>query len=213
MKPLFEQPKVSILIPAYNAEETIKKTLASIPDRSDIEVLIYDDGSTDDTEDIAYEGLASCHLNGTVFGDCTNYGVAHAVNQLLDAATGEWVVLLGSDDWLITDAFSTVVDMLKPTLDLVYFNLETNDGTIMRLTDETKAGLCGSVKFMRRKFVGDLRCDESKKAGEDFYFNLGLLRKRPREAFTNIVAKRYNYPREGSLSDRQRRGEFGSDEV
>ena len=157
--------------------------------------------------------MASCHLNGTVFGDCTNYGVAHTVNQLLDAATGEWVVLLGSDDWLITDAFSTVVDMLKPTLDLVYFNLETNDGTIMRLTDETKAGLCGSVKFMRRKFVGDLRCDESKKAGEDFYFNLGLLRKRPREAFTNIVAKRYNYPREGSLSDRQRRGEFGSDEV
>ena len=208
-----KQPKVSILIPAYNAEETIKKCLASIPQRDDIEVLVYDDGSTDDTEDIAYEGLASCHLNGTVLGDCTNYGVAYAVNQLLDAANGEWVVLLGSDDWLITDAFNKVVDMLKPTLDLVYFNLEINSGEVWRLTEETKGNCCGSVKFMRREFVGDTRCDEDRKAGEDYYFYCKLLSKHPREAFTNITAKHYNYPREGSLSDRQRRGEFKADKV
>lgn len=208
-----KQPKVSILIPAYNAEETIKKCLASIPHRDDIEVLVYDDGSKDDTEDIAYEGLASCHLNGTVLGDCTNYGVAHAVNQLLDAATGEWVVLLGSDDWLITDAFDKVVDMLKPTLDLVYFNLEINSGEVWRLTEETKGNCCGSVKFMRREFVGDTRCDEDRKAGEDYYFYCNLLSKHPREAFTNITAKHYNYPREGSLSDRQRRGEFEQNEI
>lgn len=209
MKP----PKVSILIPAYNAAETIKKCLASIPDRDDIEVLVYDDGSTDKTGDIAYSGLMSCHLNGEVYGSRTNRGVAHAVNQLLDAAKGEWVVLLGSDDWLITDAFSKVVDMLKPTLDLVYFNLEINSGEIWRVTNETKGNLCGSVKFMRRKFVGDTRCKETLKAGEDYYFYCELLNKSPREAFTNITAKHYNYPREGSLSDRQRRGEFKKNKV
>lgn len=208
-----KQPKVSILIPAYNAETTIKKCLASIPDRDDIEVIIYDDGSTDDTENVAFEGLQSCHLTGEVLGGGTNYGVAHAVNQLLDAATGEWVVLLGSDDWLITDTFNKVVDMLKPTLDLVYFNLEINSGEIWRLTEETKGNCCGSVKFMRREFVGDTRCDEDRKAGEDYYFYCKLLSKHPREAFTNITAKHYNYPREGSLSDRQRRGEFEQNEI
>lgn len=207
------KPKVSVLIPAYNAAETIKKCLASIPDRDDIEVLVYDDGSTDDTEDIAFEGLQSCHLTGEVLGDCTNYGVAYAVNRLLDAAKGEWVVLLGSDDWLLTDAFNKVVDMLKPTLDLVYFNLEINSGEVWRLTEETKGNCCGSVKFMRREFVGDTRCDEDYKAGEDYYFYCKLLNKHPREAFANITAKHYNYPREGSLSDRQRRGEFKTNEV
>lgn len=208
-----EQPKVSILIPAYNAEETIKKCLASIPHRDDIEVIVYNDGSTDGTKDIAREGLVDCHLNGTVRDSWQNYGVAYAVNRLLDAAKGEWVVLLGSDDWLITDAFNKVVDMLKPTLDLVYFNLEINSGEVWRLTEETKGNCCGSVKFMRREFVGNTRCDEDRKAGEDYYFYCKLLSKHPREAFTNITAKHYNYPREGSLSDRQRRGEFKADEV
>lgn len=209
MKP----PKVSILIPAYNAAETIDRALASIPHRDDTEVIIYDDGSTDLTDEIAWDALARYDLSGTVLGDTKNYGVAHAVNQLLGAAQGEWVVLLGSDDWLITDAFSKVVDMLKPTLDLVYFNLEINSGEIWRVTNETKGNLCGSVKFMRRKFVGDTRCKETLKAGEDYYFYCELLNKSPREAFTNITAKHYNYPREGSLSDRQRRGEFKKNKV
>lgn len=202
------EPKVSILIPAYNAEETIERALASIPRRDDVEVLVYDDGSTDYTDDIAWDALAKYGLSGTVLGDTKNHGVAHAVNRLLDAAGGEWVVLLGSDDWFITDAFSLVVDMLKPTLDLVYFNLEINSGEIWRLTNETKGNCCGSVKFMRRKFVGDTHCKEDIKSGEDYYFYCELLQKSPREAFTNITVKHYNFPREGSLSDLKRRGKL-----
>lgn len=208
------KPKVSILIPTYNAAETITKALDSIPHRNDLEVIIYNDGSTDDTEDIVLQYLADKDdLRAVVIDGCVNCGVAHAVNRLLDAATGEWVILLGSDDWLITDAFNKIVDMLRPTLDLVYFNLEINSGEVWRLTEETKGNCCGSVKFMRREFVGDTRCDEDRRAGEDYYFYCKLLSKHPREAFTNITAKHYNYPHEGSLSDRQRRGEFKADEV
>ena len=208
------KPKVSILIPTYNAAETITKALDSIPRRNDLEVIIYNDGSTDDTEDIVLQYLADHDDLRTVIIDrCVNCGVAHAVNRLLDAATGEWCVLLGSDDWLLP-AFSTVVDMLKTqTLDLVYFNLQTNDGSIYRLSDKSKFFYCGSTKFMRRDFIGDTRLDESKKAGEDWYFFQELQKKKPREAFTDITAKRYNYPRKGSLSDRRKNGEFSKDEV
>lgn len=202
-------PKVSILIPAYNAAETITKALDSIPRRNDLEVIVYDDGSTDGTTAVVLRSTSkNPGLYPTILRNGKNHGVAHAVNQLLDAAKGEWVVLLGSDDWFITDAFNTVVDMLKPNLDLVYFNLEINSGEIWRLTNETKGNCCGSVKFMRRAFVGDTRCDESIKSGEDYYFFCELLQKKPREAFTNITVKRYNYPREGSLSDLKRHGKL-----
>ncbi len=206
-------PKVSVLIPAYNAENTIKRAIDSIPDREDIEVIVYDDGSDDNTFDIACDAVARRKGVVTVEADGVNCGVAHAVNELLDMAKGEFVVLLGSDDWLITKNFNLVVDMLKPNLDLVYFNLEINDGSIFGLHEDTKYMYCGSTKFMRRAFVGDTRLDESKKAGEDWYFFGELQSKHPKEAFTNITAKHYNFPREGSLSWKQRHGEFGEGEV
>ena len=209
------KPKLSILIPAYNAAKTIAKALDSIPRREDIEVIVYDDGSTDGTTEAVLKYEASKPgLYSTILRNEENHGVAHAVNQLIEHAAGEWCVLLGSDDWLLTEAFNSVVNMLKTeTLDLVYFNLQTNDGTIYQLTNETKGFYCGSTKFMRTAFIGDTRLDETKKAGEDYYFFIELQKKHPREAFTNITAKHYNYPREGSLSDRRKRGEFTKDEV
>lgn len=207
------EPKLSILIPAYNAEETIIKTLDSCPHREDVEIIVYDDGSTDDTYKILREYPFPTFYQLKVIHCYENNGVAYAVNRLLSEAEGEWLVLLGSDDWLITEAFESVMDMLKPTLDLVYFNLETNNGTIYQLREDTKYFYCGSTKFMRRAFVGRTRLDESKKAGEDWYFFNELQAKKPREAFTNITAKHYNHPRTGSLSDRRKRGEFTKDEV
>ena len=207
------ETKLSILIPAYNAEETIEKTLASIPRRNDTEIIIYDDGSTDRTVEIVERVMERIHMPMTLIKGAQNCGVSHAVNMLLGVAMGEWIVLLGSDDWFIPDAFSTAVDALKETLDLVYFNLETNNGTIFRLTNESKVFYCGSTKFMRRAFIGDTRLNEAKKAGEDYYFFLELLEKKPREAFTNLTVKHYNYPRKGSLSDRRKNGEFTADEL
>ena len=206
-------PKVSVLIPAYNAEDTIKRAIDSIPDREDIEVIVYDDGSEDNTFDIACDALAERKGGVTVGADGMNCGVAHAVNELLDMAKGEFVVLLGSDDWLLTKNFNLVVNMLKPNLDLVYYNLEINDGSVFELTEDTKYMYCGSTKFMRRGFIEGIKVDESKKAGEDWYFFGEVQERKPRELFTRLVAKHYNFPREGSLSWRQRRGEFSDEEI
>lgn len=207
------KPKVSVLIPAYEAEDTIKRAIDSIPDRDDIEILVWDDGSKDQTMKLSDDLLADRKNPHLVGKSWSNQGVAHTVNRLLDNAGGEFVVLLGSDDWFLTKSFEAVVDMLKPNLDLVYFNLVINDGTVMCLSPETKLTYCGSTKFMRRAFVGSLRCNEEKRAGEDWFFYQELLKKKPVESFTNTNVKRYNFPRKGSLSWKQRNGEFDPEEL
>ena len=203
---------VSVLIPAYNAEATIKRAIESVPERDDTEIIVYDDGSTDNTPEVVKEMIHDGGRIGLLIGE-ENKGVSHAVNQLLDMASGEYVVLLGSDDWFLPDAFNEVADMLKGNIDLVYFDLEINDGTIFRLNPETKGGYCGSTKFMKRKFGGDTRCAENRRAGEDYFFYRALLEKHPTEAYTHQVVKHYNYPREGSLSWKQAHGEFKPEEL
>lgn len=202
--------KVSVIIPAYNAEDTIVRAIESIPLDEDIEVVVVNDGSTDNTYKIVEPLYKKDVID--VLVDQPNKGVASAVNAGLDAASGEYVVLLGSDDWFVKEEFEKVKNELDGT-DLVYFNLETNNGTIFRLREDTKRLYAGSVKFMRRAFIGDTRNPENKKAGEDWYFYNEILKKNPTEKFTDVTVKRYNYPREGSLSWKRGHGEFKKEEL
>lgn len=66
---------------------------------------------------------------------------------------------------------------------------------------------------MRREFIGDTREPEEKKACEDYYFYQELLKKNPTEKFTGIIAKHYNFPREGSLTNCRLKGEFKEEEI
>ena len=190
-------PKVTVIIPTYNAEDTIEQAINSIPKRDDIEIIFVNDGSTDNSLERGLNALKGYKRTRVV--DKANGGVSSAVNAGLNEATGEYVVLLGSDDDFYTDKFIECMQYLDGT-DLVYFGLRINSGTIWMLTPETKEKICGAVKFMRREFIANTRNNESMRAAEDFYFNQDLLKKNPTEKFTGIVAKHYNYPREGSFS-------------
>jgi hypothetical protein len=66
---------------------------------------------------------------------------------------------------------------------------------------------------MRRAFVGDTRNQVEKRVHEDAYFFAALQAKNPTELFTGIVAKRYNYPREGSLSYLVANGKISPDQL
>lgn len=196
--------KVSVLIPVYNQPELVIRALDSIPVRDDIEVLVYDDGSTDETFTNIMDYKAKSKLNLNLCTCGVNQGVATAMNWLYDYAKGEYVVALGSDDYLLPE-FEDLIDELDGT-DMVYFNLEINDGSLFELTPETKEGYCGSTKFIRREFLGDTRCPD-KRAAEDYDFYQDLLKKNPTEKFTGVAAKHYNFPREGSLYWELKHGE------
>lgn len=192
--------KVSVVIPVYNQESLIERAIRSIPLRDDIEIIVVDDGSTDDTwNKLVTIGIELNDPNFIVLHNRRNMGVGYTVNRGLDIADGEYIVLLGSDDYFYTDEFLKAMEQLDGT-DLVYFDLKVNDGSIFKLTEESKRNLCGSTKFMRKEFVGDTRNPDIRQ-GEDWFFYEELLKKNPTERFTHLIVKHYNFPRKGSLTD------------
>lgn len=93
-------PSISVVIPCYNAAPFLRATIASVLEqtRPATEVIVVDDGSTDDSARIA----ASCGPAVQVIRQ-SNQGESVARNRGIAAATGEWVAFLDADDlWLPT---------------------------------------------------------------------------------------------------------------
>lgn len=91
-------PRVSIIVPAYNAAATLSRTLESVRAQSvnDFEVFVVDDGSTDETPAIA-EDFARWDRRFTLIRQ-KNSGVAMARNAGLARASGPYVTWLDADD-------------------------------------------------------------------------------------------------------------------
>lgn len=191
--------KVSVIIPVYNQEKLVIGAIDSVPIRDDIEIIVIDDCSTDNTyENIREYVEKNPQRKIRIYRNSENKGVGYTVNRGYNSASGEYVVLLGSDDYFYTDDFIEIMNELDGT-DLIYFDLELNDGSIWHLDEVMKIKYCGSTKFMRREFIGNTRCPDMR-AREDYYFYQDLLKKKPTEKFTGKVVKHYNFPREGSLT-------------
>ncbi|OBG70326.1 hypothetical protein A9X05_03810 [Mycobacterium sp. E3298] len=92
--------KLSIIIPAYNVERYITRTLDSLARQTDprFETLIVDDGSTDGTAAAVQAFLAEGSLPGARLIRTRNGGVSRARNRGLQEAQGEYVVFLDGDD-------------------------------------------------------------------------------------------------------------------
>ena len=196
--------KVSIYVCVYNQEDLLQRALDSIPKRTDIEVVIINDGSTDGTIDICKK-YAKENPNCVLINLTENVGLGRAKNFAYDTASGDYLYELDSDDYLITDQFERAMNELDGT-DMVFVNLLTNNGTVFRLDEEHKHGYCaGMTKFIKRSFLGDTRCQQLK-WGEDWFLNEELLKKPHTEKFTNITCYRYNFPRKGSLYDQMVNG-------
>lgn len=92
------QAMVSVVVPAWNAEQTIGETLQSISAQThrNLEILIVDDGSTDATAAIAQEYCASEPRARLISQE--NGGVAAARNRAIKEARGEWIAPIDADD-------------------------------------------------------------------------------------------------------------------
>ena len=91
-------PKVSIIIPAYNTSLYIKKTVESALEQTEqnIEVIVVDDASTDKTVEIVSE-IIDKRLK--ILVNESNFGPSYSRNRAIKVAKGEWIALLDSDDW------------------------------------------------------------------------------------------------------------------
>ena len=99
--------KVSVILPVFNEAKYIKATLDSIINQnfSDYEVIVIDDGSTDDTLNIVektFEGLSIPHQ----IIHQENSGVSSARNKGISLARGEYIVFVDGDDYILTNHLS-----------------------------------------------------------------------------------------------------------
>jgi dolichol-phosphate mannosyltransferase len=96
-----EQRKLSIIIPAYNegllVEKTFIEVMSATNELEDFEVLLVNDGSTDDTGTIM-SALAERYSNVAVIQHYTNLGIGAAYNSGVHAATREFVILVPGDN-------------------------------------------------------------------------------------------------------------------
>lgn len=101
----------SIIIPSYNREKTISRTLKSILSQTfiDYEIIVVDDGSVDKTEEV----VSSFNDHRIKYYKTTNFGVAHARNYGIKMANGEYIGFLDSDDIMERDHLQTAIEFLK----------------------------------------------------------------------------------------------------
>ncbi len=119
--------KLSIIIPVYNVEKYISKCLESCL-RQDIstenyEIIVVNDGTVDHSIAIV-EGYMKKHVNVRLVNR-DNGGLSAARNTGLEAATGDFVWFVDSDDWIEPNCLKEIIDFAyKENLDVLCFNLK-----------------------------------------------------------------------------------------
>ena len=114
---------VSVIVPVYNVEKYISQCINSILKQtySNIEVILVDDGSTDDSSSICDEymkdnpKIRAYHKNNGGLSDARNYGI--------DRASGEYILFVDSDDLIRPNLISLAMNAIKKnSLDIVFFS-------------------------------------------------------------------------------------------
>ena len=136
------QPKVSVVIPAYNVGRYVRRAIESLQNQTlrDFEVLVVDDGSTDRTGDIL-DRMAERDYRITVFHN-ENGGAPAARNYALDRAHGTYIYFMDADDWAEPHMLQDMVELAeKSTLELVIagFYIDTYYGDNGEYTSEVKS--------------------------------------------------------------------------
>lgn len=122
------EPLVSVVIPVFNSEKTIQKTLQSVMDQTydNFEILLIDDGSTDTSKEKIQVFIAehpNCDIT-YIFQE--NKGASAARNVGLKKATGEYIALLDSDDLWRADKIALQVEAFNENKEIDFLATNRN---------------------------------------------------------------------------------------
>ncbi len=109
-----EYPLVSIIVPVYNAEKTLKQCIKSIIKQTyeNKEIILVNDASTDKSLDI---GKFMLKRGGVVVNLTKNKGVDNARIKGLEVASGEYIMFVDADDYLAVDAIEKLYEKARAT--------------------------------------------------------------------------------------------------
>ena len=203
--------KVTIIIPAYNAGDTILSTVNTVLSQNftSYELIIVNDGSTDNTSEI----LSSFNSRSNVrIIHQENKGVSSARNIGIDEAKGDYIVFLDADDRLYSDSLKVLYQaIIDSNADICSANHSTckegaNDIAAGPL-DKTVVNGQGMLKLclkdfitthhvwatiFKKSFIGDTRFREDCIVHEDSFFMAELAMKEPVYSIINAVVYQYH---------------------
>ena len=120
--------KLSIIIPVFNAENTLKRCLDSVLQQKDdeLEIVVINDGSKDLSDEIMQEYklrypeiISYYKKQNTGVADTRNYGIAKA--------KGKYIMFLDSDDYIDIDLYSIIKQYIEKNIELIKFKLQRVD--------------------------------------------------------------------------------------
>ena len=187
------QPLVSVVIPCFNQGKFLAEAITSVQRQSyqDIEIVVIDDGSTDNTREVA-----TSFANVQYFWQA-NAGLSAARNAGIGKSKGEFMVFLDADDILYPNAVASNLDWLKKEpswafvsgghdkVDEWLYPLDGDDATSPVVSDHYRALLMGNyigmhAAVMYRRMVFDaFLYDTTLPACEDYDLYLKVARKHP----------------------------------
>ena len=179
------KPLVSIIVPVYNVELYIGECIASLTNQtySNIEIILVDDGSKDKSglicDDYAGkdERIKVIHIQ--------NSGVSHARNTGIEAANGEWITFVDSDDTIDNETLTKSISYIKRHLneiDVLQFGstesqLEFNYSTKQEAINSHKLRKNACASLYRASIIknNNIRFIEGLRLGEDQLFNYSVI--------------------------------------
>ena len=203
-------PKLSIIIPVYNAEQYIKPCLDSILQNSKeslskTEIIVINDGSTDKTLKI----LESYNQHKNIkIHTIKNQGVSAARNLGISLAKGEWVTFIDADD-TVNSNFSKVVSLVEDSKSsfIIFSNydIKTTDKKILTTqTLQSSMYLSGPwSKIYNRQFLikHKILFEKDILMGEDMLFNLEAIQNS--DAIESYKMGFYNYRQNNNSATRR----------
>ena len=105
--------KISIIMPAYNAEKTIERAIESVQRQTytNWQLVIVNDGSKDATQTIIEQKCATDDRIESY--TINNSGPAEARNYALERTNGKWIAFCDADDWLADNALFSMIDAVR----------------------------------------------------------------------------------------------------
>ncbi len=208
---------ISVIVPIYNSEKYLKKCVNSILSQTykDLEIILVNDGSTDNTPRICDEFAKKDNRVKVIHQE--NGGQATARNTGLDAAKGEYIAFVDSDDYLEQDTYELLLSMLESNnCDISmcgHKEVMENENSIgandfcdeildtKALWQEVFGRLNNAVwnKLYLKELIDELRFPIGMIHGEDLIFNLNYL-KRCKNGVINRSEKYYYVQRVGSVT-------------
>jgi glycosyltransferase involved in cell wall biosynthesis len=189
-----KNPLVSVIIPIYNAEKTLKRCVDSILNQqyTDFELILVNDGSKDRSLAICKEYVA--YDSRVILISKENAGVSSARNEGLKKAKGTWITFVDSDDYILDRYFDEVEGHDEDLLIRGYLCYDLNgierrheslDGDFSELSlYDFIARYVGNtvlrvptMKFYKRDLLAEQTFPESMKVGEDSCFVFNYLSK------------------------------------